>query len=86
MGRVAEVGLLGAKASATGGAQVARAADRGQERHAGAIARSPVSHLRADGFHPADPFVAQGDRRERQLFQAGDEEVRVTDAARFHPQ
>ena len=83
---VAEVGLLGAEALAAGGAPLAGAAGGAEKGDARAVAGEPIVDAGADRFHAADAFVAQSEGRQRQLLQAGDEQVGMADAAGLHAQ
>ena len=81
---VAEVGLLRTEALAAGGAPLAGSAGGAQEGDARAVAGRPAVDAGADRLHAADAFVAQRERRQRQLLEAGDEEIGVAEAAGFH--
>ena len=79
------VRLLGAISLLAGTAQLAFAAGRGEKRDADAIADGDAGDVRSQRFDASNAFMPERQRRERQLLQACDEQVRMADAASFHP-
>ena len=78
---VPEVGLLRAEAFPSAGAPRTRPAGGPQEGDAGAIAGLPFRDPVAHRLNASDAFMAQPERRQRQLRQAADKQVGVAQTA-----